>query len=54
MLILKHMLTFDSDTKHWYIEMCVCVCVCVYTLQVIIFIIFWLAWSFVFVSIRSN
>ena len=40
MLILKHTLILDSDTKQWYIEMCVCVCLCVYTLQVIIFTIF--------------
>ena len=41
-----------------YIYMCVCVraCVrvCVYTLQAIIFAIFWLSWLFVFVSITSN
>ena len=61
MLILKQTLTFDSDINQWYKHMCVCVCVfvcvcvcvCAYTLQVIIFTIFWLCSLFVFLSIKS-
>ena len=36
MFILKHILSFDSDKKQWYIYICaclcvfVCVCVCVF------------------------
>ena len=45
-------MTFDSDTKQWHMQMCMCVSV--YTLQVIMFPIFWLGWLFVFVSIKSN
>ena len=52
MFILKQTLSFDSDTKQWYIY--TCVCLCEYTLQVITLIIFWLGWLFVFVSIKSN
>ena len=52
MFILKQTLSFNSDTKQWYIFMCVCLCE--YTLQVITLTIFWLGWLFVFVSIKSN
>ena len=52
MFMLKQTLSFDSDTKQWYIY--TCVCLCEYTLQVITLIIFWLGWLFVFVSIKSN
>ena len=45
-------LSFDSDTKQWYVYMCVCLCV--YNLQVITLNIFWLDWLFLFVSIKSN
>ena len=45
-------LSFDSDTKQWYVYMCVCLFV--YNLQVITLNIFWLDWLFLFVSIKSN
>ena len=48
MLILKQAFSFDSNTKQWYIYMCV------YTLTVITLTTFWLSWLFVFVSIKSN
>ena len=52
MFTLKQTSSLDSDTKQWYIYMCVCLCV--YTLQVITLTIFWLGWLFVFVSLKSN
>ena len=52
MFILKQILSFDSDTKQWYMYMCVYLCE--YTWQVIKLTIFWLGWLFVFVSIKSN
>ena len=52
MFILKQILSFDSDTKQWYMYMCVCLCE--YTWQVITLTIFWLGWLFVFVGIKSN
>ena len=52
MFIVKQKLSFDSETKKWYMYMCACLCV--YTLQVIKLTTFWLGCLFVFVSMKNN